>query len=220
MGGLLAQSDIYCERTDLSYWAEPVNALTNMAFILAAWIMWRRVRGQDMPLAVAMCWILAAIGAGSYLWHTHATGWGALADTGAIAVFIVVYLYGVHRSFWALSLPWALVATAALVPWVALTFPIFNALPFFNISNAYWPIASLILINGIALRGRLPEVARGLLIGAGLLVISLTLRSIDMSLCDRFPLGTHWLWHSLNGVMLGWMIEVYRRHQRASHPTA
>jgi hypothetical protein len=28
-------------------------------------------------------------------------------------------------------------------------------------------------------------------------------------------MGTHFLWHILNGLMLGWMIEVYRRHMLA-----
>ena len=39
--------------------------------------------------------------------------------------------------------------------------------------------------------------------------------SIDEALCGAFPLGTHFLWHILNGIMLGWMIEVYRRHMAA-----
>jgi hypothetical protein len=29
-------------------------------------------------------------------------------------------------------------------------------------------------------------------------------------------LGTHFLWHILNALMLGWMIEVYRRHRLAA----
>ena len=216
MEGLLAQSDIYCERTDLTYWSEPINALTNLAFIIGAWIMYQRVKGQGMPLAVALCVILAGIGLGSYLWHTHATGWGSLADVGAIAVYIFVYLFVANREYWRMPLVWALVATAGLVPWLVLTFPIFNNLPFFEISNAYWPIASWILIYGIALRTRLPEVSRGLLIGVSILVVSLILRSVDEAICATVPWGTHWAWHVLNGIMLGWMIEVYRRHRVAT----
>ena len=53
--------DGYCERTDPSYWSEPVNAATNAAFLIAAVVMWRRVRGQDLPLAALMVAILAAI---------------------------------------------------------------------------------------------------------------------------------------------------------------
>jgi len=31
----------------------------------------------------------------------------------------------------------------------------------------------------------------------------------------RLPLGTHFMWHVLNAVMPGWMIELNRRHIRA-----
>jgi hypothetical protein len=30
--------DLYCERTDPSFWAEPINALSNLSFLLAAWL--------------------------------------------------------------------------------------------------------------------------------------------------------------------------------------
>jgi aspartyl-tRNA(Asn)/glutamyl-tRNA(Gln) amidotransferase subunit C len=60
--------DGYCERTDPGYWSEPINAITNFAFLIAAVVMWRRVRGQGMPLAMALVVILAAIGVGSYLY--------------------------------------------------------------------------------------------------------------------------------------------------------
>jgi hypothetical protein len=43
--------DIYCERTDPSFWAEPVNALTNIAFLLAAalaFCAWRRDGARDL----------------------------------------------------------------------------------------------------------------------------------------------------------------------------
>ena len=33
---MLDPIDAYCERTSAAYWAEPVNAVTNLAFLLAA----------------------------------------------------------------------------------------------------------------------------------------------------------------------------------------
>jgi len=45
--------------------------------------------------------------------------------------------------------------------------------------------------------------------GAAILAVSLTFRSLDASLCAAIPLGTHFMWHVLNAVMLGWMIHVY-----------
>jgi len=71
----------------------------------------------------------------------------------------------------------------------------------------------LILIYAVALRRRFPVLARGFVAGAALLILSLTARTLDLPLCASLPLGTHFLWHVFNGVMLGWMIEVYCRHQ-------
>ncbi|MEM1352958.1 MAG: hypothetical protein AAGF27_11480, partial [Pseudomonadota bacterium] len=78
-------------------------------------------------------------------------------------------------------------------------------------SAGYAPVALLIFLYAGFLRNRLPEFARGLAIGAVILVVSLAFRTIDEPVCGAVPLGTHFMWHILNGVMLGWMIEVYRR---------
>ncbi len=204
--------DGYCERTDPSYWSEPVNAVTNAAFLIAAYVTWRRVRGQGMPLAVALCAILAAIGVGSYLFHTHATAWAATADVTPIGIYILVYLFAVNLHVWRLPLWAALLVTAAFIPYAMLLTPVFGALPFFAVSAFYWPVPLLILLTALALARRAPETARGLGTGAAILIASLVFRSVDETLCPAFPLGTHFMWHLLNGLMLGWMIEVYRRH--------
>lgn len=207
--------DAYCERTDASYWAEPVNAVTNAAFLIAAWIMWRRVRGQGMPLAVALCAVLAAIGVGSFLFHTHATAWSATADVVPILAFILLYVFAANRHFWRWPVWLSALGMLAFVPYAAVLTPLFDALPFFEVSAFYWPVPVLILTYAILLRGRAPDTARGLAIGAGVLGVSLVARSVDETLCAAMPLGTHFLWHVLNAVMLGWMIEVYRRHRLA-----
>ncbi|MEM6826099.1 MAG: ceramidase domain-containing protein [Pseudomonadota bacterium] len=213
---LFAQIDGYCERTDPSFWSEPVNALTNAAFLIAAFVMWRRCRW--LPLGRVLAGILAAIGLGSFLFHTFATGWAALADVTPIAAFILVYVFAANRDFWGLG-PWASAAGAALfIPYAAVFGAIFAELPFFRISAAYWPVALLILVYAILLRGRDPGVARGLGLGAGILVLSLVSRSIDELVCPAVSLGTHFIWHCLNGLMLGWMIEVWRRARMTAQP--
>ena len=79
------QIDGYCERVDFSFWAEPVNAVTNLAFLIAAFILWRRIKGQGMPLAMGLVVIMAVIGIGSFLFHTFATQWASTAfRTGPI----------------------------------------------------------------------------------------------------------------------------------------
>ena len=212
MEGWARQFDGYCERTDFTYWSEPVNAVTNVAFLIAALWMWRRVSGLGLPLAEALCVILFAIGVGSYLFHTHATAWAAMADVVPIVLFILTYVYAANRHYWDLSPGKAGLATAAFLPYAAVTAPAFGALPFFEVSAAYWPVPLLIAAYAGALWRRHPATARGLAIGALILAVSLVFRSVDEMVCAAVPVGTHFLWHILNGLMLGWMIEVYRRH--------
>ena len=214
-GGLMRQFDGYCERVDFTYWSEPVNALTNAAFLIAAFYMWRRIgsqgAGQAAGVARLLCVILAAIGVGSYLFHTFATVWAVISDVVPIVLYIVVYVYAANRHFWRFGPAASALGASLFIPYAAVLGAAFGQLPFFEISAEYWPVPVLILAYSAALWNREPQAARGLLIGAGILIVSLTFRSVDEPLCAAFPLGTHFMWHILNGLMLGWMIEVLRR---------
>ena len=89
--------DAYCERLGPEAWAEPVNALTNLAFILAALWTWPRVRG--MATGRVLAGVLFVIGVGSGLFHTLATAWASMADTLPILAFILVYIFAATRDF-------------------------------------------------------------------------------------------------------------------------
>jgi len=82
-------------------------------------------------------------------------------------------------------------------------------------TREYVPVPTLILIYAYLLRRKLPDVVGGLMIGVGILLASMGARWADEPLCHMHPMGTHFLWHILNAVMLAWMIEVYRRHMLA-----
>ena len=209
--GLRQALDGYCERTGPELWSEPVNAVTNAAFLVAAFVMWRRTGGR-LPMATAMIVLLALIGVGSFLFHTVATVWAAIADVAPIALFVLLYVLAANLRFWGWNGWGAGFATLLFVPYAALAGAAFGEVPFFAISAQYWPIALLIALYGLALLGRAPATGRGLLIGAGILTLSLVARTADEAVCDAFSIGTHFLWHVLNAIMLGWMIEVYRRH--------
>ncbi len=208
-----AQIDGYCERTDFTYWSEPLNAVTNLAFIIAAVVFWRRSTG--VPMARLLSGILFVISAGSFLFHTHATIWAAVGDVAPIGVFILVYLFVVNRDIVPMGGWYAAFATALFVPYAAAVVPALNLVPFLAISNFYWTVPILLVLYAAFLRQR-PGIAKGFLIGAALLSVSITLRSLDEILCDVIPIGTHFMWHLLNGIMLGWMIHVYTRHMLAT----
>ena len=201
--------DGYCERMDPSFWAEPLNAVSNAAFMIAAIIMWMRAA---QPICRVLSVLLFAIGVGSFLFHTTAQVWSAIADVAAIAVFVVVFVWATHRYIIGLLAFWSAVAVVGFLGFVFVAVYGFQAMPFFSISAGYWPIALAIFAYGVWFLRSDVSVGWGFIIGSAILSVSLVLRSVDMPFCDRIPMGTHLWWHVLNGVMLGWMIEVLRRH--------
>ena len=126
--------------------------------------------------------------------------------------------FAINRDVWRMRPGYAFVGTVLFVPYAAATVPLFQFVPGLGGSSAYAPVPLLILIYAFLLRQREPELARGLAIGACILIASITFRATDIPLCGQLPLGTHFMWHILNAIMLGWMIEVYRRHRLATRP--
>ncbi len=193
--------DLYCERTDPSFWAEPFNAVTNAAFLiaaLAAFVRWRRGGAKDWSV-LALIVVTAAIGVGSFIFHTVATSGAAKFDTIPIAVFIYGYLLFALRRFHNLSL---LVSLGILLAFSAFNYAEAMIVPrgALNGSHAYLP--ALAALVAVAWPMRRHEAGRWLFAAAATLAVSLTFRSIDMAVCDVLPLGTHFLWHSLNGLAL------------------
>ena len=155
--------DNYCERLLPGFWDEPLNAVSNIAFWLAAWLVWRRwqrwqrsVFTNVQPEAASgsadiksLLVMLLLIGAASFAFHTLATRWAGGLDVLFIALFLHFYLaVYMHR---AMGLRWR-------VAWLGI--PLFFA-------------------------------------------ASLSLRQLDMPLCSDWRWGTHFAWHALNAVTLG-----------------
>lgn len=121
--------DGYCERTDATLWSEPVNAVTNVSFVVAAILTWRMARAAgDRPAQV--------------------------------------------------------------------------------------PVAILLLAAVLAREDR--RTARAMVVIAAVFVVSLGLRTVDGRLCATLPLGTHFGWHVLNGVVAGAMIVLFISRGRVS----
>jgi hypothetical protein len=193
--------DLYCERLDPSFWAEPVNALSNVAFLLAAWaafVEWRKVGGGDRVI-LALIAIVAVVGAGSFIFHTVATRGAMMLDVGPIGVFIYSYFLFALRRF--LALPWP-PALVTFVTFVALSFGLAVYVPrtFLNGSAGYFPALAALIVIGWLIRER--AAGRALLIAAAAFIASLFFRIIDLDICGAFPYGTHFLWHILNAVVL------------------
>jgi hypothetical protein len=192
--------DLYCERTNPSFWAEPVNAWTNVAFLLAAavaFMQWRRNVKGDVPTLILIV-ITGVIGIGSFAFHSLATRGAELLDVVPIALFVYGYLLLALRRF--LKLP-TIVAVAILVAFIAVSRLLAWVLPdnFLNGSGDYLlPLAALLIVGFLASAGP----GRSILFAAAVFAVSVALRSIDQAVCPVFPLGTHFIWHLLNAVVL------------------
>jgi len=201
--------DIYCERLEPGLWAEPVNALTNASFFVAAFMAWMLLRRQqDTPLLssplkggeMTLILLTLAMGIGSTLFHTYAQLWAMLADVLPILLYQVAFI--IFYSRYIMRWPWIWIG--ALLFGFVILIQLFMALPrdWLNGSLEYAP--ALLILTGFALY-HLKYASRepyGLLLAAGVFVLSLTFRSVDMALCTDFPLGTHFMWHILNGLVL------------------
>lgn len=193
--------DFYCERVGPGFWAEPVNALTNAAFLLAAWAAWRLARRAGaLTLGIGLLIAVAcAIGAGSFLFHTFAAPWALTLDIVPILVFQVLFLWIYARRVMALPDAAAALLAAAFLG-VALSGRQFTWA--IGAPAIYLPALVALLALGLyhavaKARGRLDLFAV-----AGVFALSLGLRSMDDAVCAAFPLGTHFLWHVLNGLVL------------------
>ena len=208
--------DIYCERTAPGLLNEPVNALTNLAFFAAAWLVLRmaRARGRLDPAMMVLIGLVFAIGTGSFLWHTFAQRWAGAADVIPILLFIVTYVgLAMWRYFGARAAEAVAIATAFLFFAPGLRTAAAATLPdVMRPSFGYLPALVALVVCGVLLVLRGHAAGKWLLGAGAVFVASLTFRALDGQMCGAFPLGTHFLWHILNAVVLGTLMVAYLRH--------
>ena len=194
--------DAYCERIDASFWSEPLNAVTNLAFIVAAvaaLVLWRRRGGGD-PATMALIVVVFAVGAGSFAFHTVATVGASLADIIPIAIFIYGYFWMAMRRYLGLG---PVAGVAATLAFVAASMAISRGLGgVLGSSAGYAPALIAMLGLGVFLLARRHPAGPGLIAAGAVFTLSLAARMADAPACAMLPVGTHFLWHILNAVVL------------------
>ncbi len=207
--------DLYCERTSAAFWAEPVNALTNFSFVVAAIALLVLLRRRGLRTDWYGGWLIgnvAVIGLGSFLFHTVASRATMLAD------LLPIFIY--QLSFLAFYLRRVAGWPRRTVAVVLLVFLLLNA-AFLQLPRE-WLNGSLLYGGALLATGGLAALHRqagrqepNLLWWAfALFVVSLTCRTLDDSLCAAWPSGTHFLWHLLNGLLLYLTTRAYLLNQR------
>ena len=193
--------DNYCERIEPGLWAEPLNAVTNLGFLIGAVLVWRLARREQRltPSVMLLVSFLVAICIGSGLFHTFATGWAQLLDVVPIGIFQVTFLWLYLRRI--IDLRWlpalAIMAAFFASGWLAGQFP-----HLLNGSLGYAP--ALLFIGGLAIwhRQHCAREPNALLLALMLFSIALTFRTMDQAICPYWPIGTHFFWHLCNSGVL------------------
>jgi len=199
-----ARIDLYCERTDASFWSEPLNALTNLAFLVAAILIANRARRERDRLgwdAVVLAALTALVGVGSFLFHTFATVWGRWLDLVFIAGFVYVLLaLALAR---VAGLRWHGVL-AGLVLYAVVERGVLAAVPPGTMGGSllYVPPALALAVLAWYARHRARPAAPRLAAAAGVFAVAIAVRTLDLPLCRAWPTGTHFLWHLLTAWVL------------------
>lgn len=199
----------YCERaTSHAFWAEPMNAVSNGAFILAAiagLLLYLRSGRRDW-LAAVLIVLVFMIGFGSFLFHTMPQRWTLLADVLPIQFFAFSY-FGLALVRFIGARP--AVAVGGTLAFLLASFLLEAALgallqPGMRGSAGYASFVLALFGVAFAVRRRNEDDATARLVGlAGLVfALSLSLRTLDQVLCQSVSFGTHWLWHLLNAMVL------------------
>lgn len=225
--GLSDQVDEYCERMDMSFWAEPTNAITNFLIIFAGLAAFRLYNKQfplhghrHRPNVLILIALVLATGIGSFLYHTLATVWAGYADVLPIVGFI--YLYHVVFLRRALAMPYKYVLIYLLIFFSlsALLGRTFGR-EALNGSITYVPALISFYTVWVAMMALRRPGARLFGIAALVFFAAISFRTADMIVCETFPLGVHFMWHTLNAIVLYLLLKLviqlpdyYKRHQR------
>lgn len=223
----------YCERgQDPSFWAEPLNAISNAAFIIAALFAAAALSAkQDRKKRIAewgLVVLVFVIGVGSFLFHTYATRWAAVADVAPIGVFMLAYFAyalrvllranwlvvaaGLGAFIWALQIAGDIECRPGLLS-------ITEAArgPCLNGTVGYAPALFAMLGMGGLLAALQHPGWRTIFAAGCVFLISMFFRTVDLEICDLTRImgsarGVHFLWHILNATTLFLLLHAAIHH--------
>jgi hypothetical protein len=227
--GAWDQVGCYCERAlNPDFWAEPINAMSNLAFLFTALFAYTDLRAkgphQGTREIIVLIGLMMAVGVGSFMFHTFATGWARLADVTPVSLFITLFLVIALRQFLGMSLLSALGISGLVVGVTLVMFLCGGILPdrlcvllntSFSGSLPYLPALAVMAVFGTVLYQRKHPVTDWVLSALCVYAVSLIFRSLDswphgnaIGCMTRemgektISIGTHSIWHILNAVML------------------
>lgn len=208
---LTTQIDVYCERTDFTFWSEPLNAVSNIAFLISAvfcYRLYRSMRPANDIYAILMMSALIITGIGSFLFHTFATRWAGLADIIPIMMMVLTYHVATMHKIAGFRI---YIAAISVVIIPILSFLLSAILPdTLGATKSYAPVIILFITYSIIHIRKNNEEKFLLPLATIVFGVSLSMRALDGIICDDFAYGVHYFWHILNAVTLYLAFRAYQ----------
>lgn len=195
---------VYCEYNPHYAIHQPVNFLSNIVFFIVATyfcLHWKNLRWITKSLII----VLIIMGFGSAWFH----GWPS--TTSIYSDILPTFLFFMLYFAWVLYVgyQWRLwQALLGICLYLLLTVAIMTQVPthFLDGATGYLFLLLIFVLLAAGLISKAPRISRYLFMAAAVFAISGFFRSIDLRVCQDFPIGTHFIWHLLNPLMLGLLI--------------
>ena len=192
----------YCESATNFWLHEPLNAITNLAFIIGAYYLFKLIKKEklSMPLGLILLSLMIILGLGSLAWHSYRSLPTLLLDEIPIYIFIIFAGYYLTQSLTHIQK----ITLMILVSIGVIYYLIFAYIPGINLSNGVlkYVFALLIFIVLSTLVVEKSGSGHNFIIPISIFVFAIVFRIIDLFVCSKFPIGTHFIWHILVALVM------------------
>ena len=195
-----------CERVSASWYAEPLNTISNFGFLYVAVMIYRYYhKHEDLERRWiwdihALTFLTFIIGVNSIMFHMFPTPITELMDTIPIVMFIMIYFTSILFRIGRVNLFQGIIC---LVAFVGFSHMLVHQFPrALNDSIGYLSSMIALVVIAVYLHLKARPSSTHFMMAAIIGITSLFCRAIDRELCGMFPLGTHFLWHMLNATLL------------------
>lgn len=195
-----------CERTASGVLEEPLNVLSNAGFFLVAIAIFRYyrnhrdVKGKKIWDIHVLTALIVIIGISSTIFHSHPTNVTELVDIIPIVMFINLFFFSIIIRIERTTIFQTIIcylAFAGSTHILVTQFP--EAM---NDSIGYLSTMAALVMIAVHLHLKRRPSSHQFLLASLVGLISIFFRSVDNAVCEQIPFGTHFLWHSLNAILL------------------
>jgi len=188
---------IYCERGISSQLlAEPINAITNLAFPFLGFMAFLKLKrkGVKDKYILALPVLLSIVGVGSFIYHTTRSPFTLLFDAIPIYIFVLFSLFLVLKKL----LKGQTKALATILMLVAVELVLSLVVPRDFLNGSIGHVVTIIFISliGFFIYKKFgTKIIQPLVSVLTLYGLAIFFRSSDPFFCSYIPFGTHFLWH-------------------------